>query len=456
MQGYALPPSCVKGIIPKATNGLQLTGTGTLQGNGLVDAQFDGEAGTTLRVTNDMAIGDTAKSLGFETDGAVEVLNATATLRTLVSARLGRSTSIDQGALVLDGPGAFLLEAGDTLEGGGSLVGPVDASAGSIVTPSPTLGLTLGSATSTLGVAADGGEFRVGPGSLTLLDADAARLQNITTLAGGSLAAPNGILLQSSGSIVGGGTVDADVQNDGLIEVGDPIGTLTVTEDFSGAGTLAIQVGGAGPAPSKDASPGAAASKSASVVCDRLDILGSLNAFQMTLRIGHLPGLAVAPGDTLTIVTFGGPVSTSFGSVVFDDPNLDNIFDVVDGPNTVLLVATAATDVPIFDPPTDDSGPDVARTPTEFALRVVGSNPALLSSGTALEYDVPVAASPVSIAVFDASGRLVSRLVDGVRPAGRHHVEWRGGDLARLSSGVYFLRMDAGRFHETARVVMIR
>jgi len=44
----------------------------------------------------------------------------------------------------------------------------------------------------------------------------------------------------------------------------------------------------------------------------------------------------------------------------------------------------------------------------------------------------------VTLELFDVRGRLVERLVDGVRPAGRHSVEWR---VARGGSGLYFLRL---------------
>jgi len=74
-----------------------------------------------------------------------------------------------------------------------------------------------------------------------------------------------------------------------------------------------------------------------------------------------------------------------------------------------------------------------------------GSGPALtatarpnpLCTRTTIEYSVP-RAGPVTLELFDVHGRLVEQRVDGVRPAGRHSVEWC---VARGGSGLYFLRL---------------
>jgi len=64
----------------------------------------------------------------------------------------------------------------------------------------------------------------------------------------------------------------------------------------------------------------------------------------------------------------------------------------------------------------------------------------------------------VRIRVYDVAGRLVSTLVDGERPAGRHGVTWsgqsqRGGPVA---SGVYFVKMTARNFGATRKIVLLK
>lgn len=66
--------------------------------------------------------------------------------------------------------------------------------------------------------------------------------------------------------------------------------------------------------------------------------------------------------------------------------------------------------------------------------------------------------APARLAVYDAAGRLVRTLVDGVLPAGEHAVAWDGAaeDGRRGAAGVYFLRLENGGVTETRSVVMIK
>ena len=59
----------------------------------------------------------------------------------------------------------------------------------------------------------------------------------------------------------------------------------------------------------------------------------------------------------------------------------------------------------------------------------------------------------VELAVYDAAGRLVARLVDEARAPGLHRIPW---DASRVASGTYFARLSAGAFTETRRVVLLR
>jgi hypothetical protein len=65
---------------------------------------------------------------------------------------------------------------------------------------------------------------------------------------------------------------------------------------------------------------------------------------------------------------------------------------------------------------------------------------------------------PVDLAVFDARGRLVRRLLTAPRAAGRHEVSWDGRDAAGrdCAAGVYLLRLDAGEQRQTGRAVLVR
>jgi len=99
--------------------------------------------------------------------------------------------------------------------------------------------------------------------------------------------------------------------------------------------------------------------------------------------------------------------------------------------------------------------PALAVTPVGYALDPGRPNPA--RTVTSISYAVPQP-TRVTLDVYDVSGRLVRRLVDGTRPEGRHTVVWNGrnADGSPLPSGVYFLRLSAGDFRQSRKVVLMR
>ncbi len=94
----------------------------------------------------------------------------------------------------------------------------------------------------------------------------------------------------------------------------------------------------------------------------------------------------------------------------------------------------------------------------EAPLTLQQNHPNPFNPSTTIDYYLPEAA-PVALEVYDASGRLVSRLLAGVRQErGVHSIEWRGVDDAgrTVSSGVYFYRLRAGRETLTRKMVLLR
>jgi plastocyanin len=64
---------------------------------------------------------------------------------------------------------------------------------------------------------------------------------------------------------------------------------------------------------------------------------------------------------------------------------------------------------------------------------------------------------PVSLAVHDLAGRRVARIHDGPLPPGEHPFRWDGlgADGRVLSSGRYFIRLEAGSVRETRPVSIV-
>ncbi|MBI5265672.1 MAG: T9SS type A sorting domain-containing protein, partial [candidate division Zixibacteria bacterium] len=93
--------------------------------------------------------------------------------------------------------------------------------------------------------------------------------------------------------------------------------------------------------------------------------------------------------------------------------------------------------------------------PTDFALLQNYPNP--FNPTTSVSFDLP-AVSDVKLEVFDLLGRHVATLASESMPAGRHVVEWNGKDSKgqTVASGVYLYRLDAGSYHSTRKMVLLK
>lgn len=165
-------------------------------------------------------------------------------------------------------------------------------------------------------------------------------------------------------------------------------------------------------------------------------------------------------GASVRMVAFGQPtldatsvewidhdrLQATFVATSADAGTWDVVVENPDGQNATVAASftwnATATDVPV-------SG----RTPNAFALERNVPNP--FNPRTVLRYAVPRSGA-VALRVYDARGRAVTTLVDGVRDAGYHQVTWDGRDDAgdRVASGVYFARMVAGDFVQTQKMLL--
>jgi hypothetical protein len=102
----------------------------------------------------------------------------------------------------------------------------------------------------------------------------------------------------------------------------------------------------------------------------------------------------------------------------------------------------------------DSGAPEFAAEPSAVLL-APHPNPALGRSVVA--FDLPFEGR-ARVDVYDVSGRRVSALVDRSFGPGRQEVEWSGVDDRgrRLSSGVYFVRMETSGSVQSRRLVLLR
>jgi hypothetical protein len=91
-----------------------------------------------------------------------------------------------------------------------------------------------------------------------------------------------------------------------------------------------------------------------------------------------------------------------------------------------------------------------SNLPTELMMHQNYPNP--FNPLTTIKYDLPIDAH-VTLKLYDVLGRDVLTLVDGQSRTGYHHTTL---DASKLSSGVYFYRIQAGQFSQTKKLILLR
>jgi len=240
-----------------AAQGLQLEG-GSITGSGIVSGRLSSYSGS-ITANGALTLGDAASEEGF----SINTLNAGNNTVTLLDANAGSVRTLSlSGGTVVAANGIIAAQ----ISGNGSIEGNVFSFANeSYGRINATGALTLGNATSASGV-----DFRglvsVGNNTLTLLDADTAKIGISTftgyvgfengsesfdytsvyrqiTMAGGTIAAQNGIELYEKANIYASGanvtsTVNGDLKITNSILEATAGNTLSINGTLSGYGIL--------------------------------------------------------------------------------------------------------------------------------------------------------------------------------------------------------------------------
>lgn len=93
--------------------------------------------------------------------------------------------------------------------------------------------------------------------------------------------------------------------------------------------------------------------------------------------------------------------------------------------------------------------------PEEFVLQPAYPNP--FNPTVTIPFGLP-ASSKINVVVYNVLGQHIVTLVDGIQQAGYHRVVWDGRSASGtpLSSGVYFIKMEAPHFVKTRKIVMLK
>ncbi len=149
--------------------------------------------------------------------------------------------------------------------------------------------------------------------------------------------------------------------------------------------------------------------------------------------------LTVPPGASDTLGVFYGP-----GAVAPDTCWLTFTSNDPGSPHAIRVTGSGTASTGVAGPP-----------PTAFALE--GSRPNPFTGSTLIAYALPVEAR-VALDVFDLQGQHVASLVQATQPAGRYSVRFGDGLSSGrpLGSGVYFVRLRAGSFAATRKLLRVR
>lgn len=101
----------------------------------------------------------------------------------------------------------------------------------------------------------------------------------------------------------------------------------------------------------------------------------------------------------------------------------------------------------------DNDDPGVSPIVTELR----GNHPNPFNPETTIHFSVKEAV-PVNIGIYNLKGQLVKTLVNAEKASGNHSVVWDGRDDngSLVSSGVYFYKMNAGKYSSTRKMIMMK
>ena len=105
--------------------------------------------------------------------------------------------------------------------------------------------------------------------------------------------------------------------------------------------------------------------------------------------------------------------------------------------------------------PAVDVGEWEGTTLPDFKLEQNYPNP--FNPSTVIEFSLPRRAA-VAVSIYDVLGRVIARPVSEEYGAGNHRINWDGKNSygERVSTGVYFYRIEAGDFVETRKMLLLK
>ena len=101
---------------------------------------------------------------------------------------------------------------------------------------------------------------------------------------------------------------------------------------------------------------------------------------------------------------------------------------------------------------------DNKSIPTDFSISQNYPNP--FNQSTQISYTIPEGSGAISVSlkIYDLTGKLVKVLVYKRQKPGFYSIVWNGTDHSGLeaASGVYLVVLDAGAFHQSRKLILLK
>jgi hypothetical protein len=185
----------------------------------------------------------------------------------------------------------------------------------------------------------------------------------------------------------------------------------------------------------------------------------TLTSLQLTERTADMQVLYNDGGDgRLTAILFslsGRPILPGAGSILditFRQLHQSTEVTEVSVEELILADLTGRAVLPIM---TGVEAAVGASIPTAYALAQNYPNP--FNARTVIRYELPETGH-VIVEIRSLSGQMIRRVVDAPHPAGRYTVVWDGLDRdgRPVGSGLYLYRLQAGRFVDVKKMLLMK
>jgi hypothetical protein len=210
-------PQQLAGDLRVYNGSVELTGDQTVAGDFITGNNVSVTISGAQQVGGDLFVSGSSLTINGtqQVGGSVSISTGVSAINggTLISG--GRITVESTGQAVLNGTQVtaptIQIDPGASLSGHGTVTGKISTSAGSTITADGGT-LTLGDA-GQFAAFSHQGELHVGAAAVLLQTQGFASLGPLTTLAGGTLSADNGIVIGPGSSVLGSGIVDAKISS---------------------------------------------------------------------------------------------------------------------------------------------------------------------------------------------------------------------------------------------------